>query len=198
MADTNASAGATTLTTEQCNSFGSKCQTTAKDATAGCLGSWSFRCYPGVGVADSVANYPTGICARCLCNDNKALIADLPCVTLPAVATNSLPSSPGGVQGGGAGGVSSSPAPASPSGLCFLSRCDRIRNESPNGPCLVMTLAKKQLPPQKRRHLLLSTMEETGSQRPPVQATIQRVPSSINSLPPNRRPTRTRCPSILP
>ncbi|KAJ3242506.1 hypothetical protein HDU78_001378 [Chytriomyces hyalinus] len=99
--------GATTLTTSQCTVFGSSCEAAARNGKTGCNGSWSFRCFPSVASADPNANYPTGICARCLCNGATALIADLPCVTLPN-SVNASATAVVGVSGGGSGAVSSS------------------------------------------------------------------------------------------
>ncbi|KAJ3230284.1 hypothetical protein HDU81_004620 [Chytriomyces hyalinus] len=103
---------ATTLTTPQCTLFGSSCEAAAKNGKTGCNGSWSFRCFPSVTSADSNANYPAGICARCLCNGATALIADLPCVTLPN-SVNASTTAVEGVSGGGSGAVSPSPSSVS-------------------------------------------------------------------------------------
>ncbi|KAI9330716.1 hypothetical protein BDR26DRAFT_871109 [Obelidium mucronatum] len=103
----------TTLSLAACNQFGALCSSTAPGR---CSGTWTFSCYPGV--ATSV--FGGGVCARCLCNNATALVADLKCVD------ESGGGAEGVVAGGGVASVSTT------SSLVLEPTASSINNSSNN------------------------------------------------------------------
>ncbi|KAI9328430.1 hypothetical protein BDR26DRAFT_874092 [Obelidium mucronatum] len=102
----------TTLSLAACNQFGALCSSTAPGR---CSGTWTFSCYPGV----ATSAFGGGVCARCLCNNATALVADLKCVEESGGAE-------GVVAGGGVASVSTT------SSLVLEPTASSINNASNN------------------------------------------------------------------
>ncbi|KAJ3209035.1 hypothetical protein HDU82_001509 [Entophlyctis luteolus] len=97
-ADSATTTSVTLLSSAQCTQFADACK---KIGPTSCSGSWSYGCSSGTTVAAAQLAYPSGVCARCLCNSQTQLLPDLTCI----VGANSTSSTD--VEGGGDGSMNS-------------------------------------------------------------------------------------------